>query len=135
MSRQTKILVLHMKELVYTAIFAVLGIILIILLVTTASPSCIRSWSRPWNVCAIRLLTSSHWKISLTRPKINIPQQYWYTQSIRHCKKRPRQSNLTGSSSPSISIMIFASSSCSQTIFRNQTDPMTSSRMSCHNSV
>ncbi len=34
MSRQTKILVLHMKELVYTAIFAVLGIILIILLVT-----------------------------------------------------------------------------------------------------
>ena len=34
MSRQTKILVLHMKELVYTAIFAVLGIILVILLVT-----------------------------------------------------------------------------------------------------
>ena len=34
MSRHTKILVLHMKELVYTAIFAVLGIILIILLVT-----------------------------------------------------------------------------------------------------
>ena len=34
MSRQTKILVLHMKELVYTAIFLVLGIILIILLVT-----------------------------------------------------------------------------------------------------
>ncbi len=34
MNRQTKILVLHMKELVYTAIFAALGIILIILLVT-----------------------------------------------------------------------------------------------------
>lgn len=34
MSRQTKILVLHMKELVYTAIFLVLGIILVILLVT-----------------------------------------------------------------------------------------------------
>lgn len=34
MSRQTKILVLHMKELVYTAIFLVLGVILVILLVT-----------------------------------------------------------------------------------------------------
>ena len=34
MSRQTKILVLHMKELVYTTIFLVLGIILVILLVT-----------------------------------------------------------------------------------------------------
>ena len=33
-SRQTKILVLHMKELVYTAIFLVLGVILIVLLVT-----------------------------------------------------------------------------------------------------
>ena len=33
-SRQTKILVLHMKELVYTAIFLVLGVILVILLVT-----------------------------------------------------------------------------------------------------
>lgn len=33
MSRQTKILVLHMKELVYTAIFLVLGIILITVLV------------------------------------------------------------------------------------------------------
>lgn len=33
MSCQTKILVLHMKEIVYTAIFAVLGIILIIVLV------------------------------------------------------------------------------------------------------
>lgn len=34
MSRQTKILVLHMKELVYTAIFLVLGVILVVLLVT-----------------------------------------------------------------------------------------------------
>ena len=34
MSLQTKILVLHMKELVYTAIFLVLGVILVILLVT-----------------------------------------------------------------------------------------------------
>ncbi|MBO5247581.1 MAG: hypothetical protein J6B28_10025 [Eubacterium sp.] len=34
MSQQTKILVLHMKELVYTAIFLVLSAILIILLVT-----------------------------------------------------------------------------------------------------
>lgn len=34
MSRQTKILVLHMKELVYTAIFLVLGVILVILFVT-----------------------------------------------------------------------------------------------------
>jgi len=34
LSRQTKILVLHMKELVYTAIFLVLGVILVILLVT-----------------------------------------------------------------------------------------------------
>lgn len=34
MSRQTKILVLHMKELIYTAIFLVLGVILVILLVT-----------------------------------------------------------------------------------------------------
>ena len=34
MSRQTKILVLHMKELVYTAIFLVLGVILAVLLFT-----------------------------------------------------------------------------------------------------
>lgn len=34
MSRQTKILVLHMKELIYTAIFLILGIILVIILVT-----------------------------------------------------------------------------------------------------
>ena len=34
MSRQTKILVLHMKELVYTAIFLVLGVILVVLLIT-----------------------------------------------------------------------------------------------------
>lgn len=33
MSSKTKIVVLHMKELVYTAIFAVLGILLILLLV------------------------------------------------------------------------------------------------------
>lgn len=37
MSRQTKILVLHMKELVYTAIFLVLAAILVILLVTMFS--------------------------------------------------------------------------------------------------
>ena len=34
MNRQTKILVLHIKELIYTAIFFVLGVILIILLIT-----------------------------------------------------------------------------------------------------
>ena len=34
MSHQTKILVLHMKELVYTAIFLVLGVILAVLLFT-----------------------------------------------------------------------------------------------------
>ena len=33
MSSKTKIVVLHMKELVYTAIFAVLGILLILLLI------------------------------------------------------------------------------------------------------
>lgn len=33
MSRQTKILVLHMKELVYTGVFLVLGVILVLLLV------------------------------------------------------------------------------------------------------
>lgn len=38
MSHQTKILVLHMKELVYTAIFLVLGIILVVLLVTMFGP-------------------------------------------------------------------------------------------------
>ena len=32
MSSKTKIIVLHMKEIIYTAIFAVLGIILILLL-------------------------------------------------------------------------------------------------------
>lgn len=33
MSSKTKIVVLHMKELIYTAIFAVLGILLILLLI------------------------------------------------------------------------------------------------------
>lgn len=37
MSRQTKILVLHMKELLYTAVFLVLGIILMIVLVVMFS--------------------------------------------------------------------------------------------------
>ena len=32
MSAKTKIVVLHMKELIYTAIFAVLGILFIVLL-------------------------------------------------------------------------------------------------------
>ena len=34
MSAKTKIVVLHMKELVYTAIFLVLGVILVVLLIT-----------------------------------------------------------------------------------------------------
>ena len=33
MSSKTKIVVLHLKELIYTAIFAVLGILLILLLI------------------------------------------------------------------------------------------------------
>ena len=32
MSSRTKIIVLHMKEIIYTAVFAVLGIVLILLL-------------------------------------------------------------------------------------------------------
>lgn len=38
MSSRTKIVVLHMKELVYTVIFAVLGIVLILLLIYMFSP-------------------------------------------------------------------------------------------------
>ena len=38
MSSKTKIVVLHMKEIVYTAIFAVLAIVLIILLVFMFRP-------------------------------------------------------------------------------------------------
>lgn len=38
MSSRTKIIVLHMKEIIYTAIFAALGIVLIILLVIMFRP-------------------------------------------------------------------------------------------------
>lgn len=38
MSSKTKIVVLHMKELLYTAIFAILGVVLIILLFILFSP-------------------------------------------------------------------------------------------------
>ena len=38
MGSRTKIIVLHMKEIIYTAIFAALGILLIILLVIMFSP-------------------------------------------------------------------------------------------------
>ena len=38
MSAKTKIVVLHMKELIYTGIFAVLGILLVLLLVYMFSP-------------------------------------------------------------------------------------------------
>ena len=38
MSAKTKIVVLHMKELIYTAIFAVLGILFIVLLVMMFLP-------------------------------------------------------------------------------------------------
>ena len=39
MSSKTKIVVLHLKELVYTAIFATLGILLIILLIFMFLPN------------------------------------------------------------------------------------------------
>ena len=38
MSSKTKIVVLHMKELIYTAVFAVLGILLVLLLVVMFLP-------------------------------------------------------------------------------------------------
>lgn len=38
MSSKTKIVVLHMKELIYTVIFAVLGILLVLLLIYMFSP-------------------------------------------------------------------------------------------------
>ena len=38
MGSKTKIIVLHMKEIIYTAVFAVLGILLIILLVVMFGP-------------------------------------------------------------------------------------------------
>ena len=38
MSSKTKIVVVHMKELVYTGIFLLLGILLILLLVSMFSP-------------------------------------------------------------------------------------------------
>ena len=38
MSSRTKIIVLHMKEIIYTAVFAALGIVLIILLVIMFRP-------------------------------------------------------------------------------------------------
>lgn len=39
MSSKTKIVVLHLKELIYTAIFAVLGILLILLLISMFLPN------------------------------------------------------------------------------------------------
>ena len=38
MSSKTKIVVLHMKEIIYTAVFVILGILLIILLAFMFSP-------------------------------------------------------------------------------------------------
>ena len=38
MSSKTKIVVLHMKEIIYTAVFVVLGILLIVLLAFMFSP-------------------------------------------------------------------------------------------------
>ena len=38
MGSRTKIIVLHMKEIIYTAIFAALGILLIVLLVIMFRP-------------------------------------------------------------------------------------------------
>ena len=38
MEKKTKIIVLHMKELIYTGIFVVLGIILILLLIFMFMP-------------------------------------------------------------------------------------------------
>lgn len=43
MSSRTKIIVLHMKEIIYTAVFAALGIVLIILLVIMFRPGADRS--------------------------------------------------------------------------------------------
>ena len=38
MSSKTKILVIHMKELIYTGIFLLLGIVLLILLISMFTP-------------------------------------------------------------------------------------------------
>lgn len=46
MSSKTKIVVLHMKELIYTGIIVVLGILLILLLITMLSPDKNNSGSR-----------------------------------------------------------------------------------------
>ena len=45
MSSRTKIIVLHMKEIIYTAVFAALGIVLIILLVIMFRPDADQSQS------------------------------------------------------------------------------------------
>ncbi len=39
MGSKTKIIVLHMKEIIYTAVFAALGILLIVLLLSCSVPA------------------------------------------------------------------------------------------------
>ena len=47
MSSKTKILVIHMKELIYTGIFLLLGIVLLILLISMFTPDNSKKDSQP----------------------------------------------------------------------------------------
>lgn len=48
MSSKTKIIVLHMKEIIYTALFILLGILLILLLVFMFAPN--RGRKKEWTI-------------------------------------------------------------------------------------
>ena len=59
MSSRTKIIVLHMKEIIYTAVFAALGIVLIILLVIMFRPDADQSQSGTKEIYTPGIYTST----------------------------------------------------------------------------
>ena len=80
MSAKTRIWVFHMKELIYTAVFVVLGIFFLLLLIFMFSPdqtaqtseespspytAGIYTTSRRWMLCQHRSARRSLWKIFL----------------------------------------------------------------------
>lgn len=69
MSSKTKIIVLHMKEIIYTAIFAALGILLIILLVVMFRPG---GKKQPADAHAVKQYTPGIYTSALTLNNTNL---------------------------------------------------------------
>lgn len=59
MSSKTKIVVLHMKEVIYTVVFVVLGILLILLLTFMFLPNDEKHTSKNKNICPVSTLPPS----------------------------------------------------------------------------